>query len=105
MCEKVILEFGPIETIDIHEVDAKIQKALDEGLNFDIEFEGSDYNLQSYLETKVKVFGEMAKEMEEEMEKTRRYIEDAHRYLEKAQKGFSDDVILNSIIYSAMSSC
>ncbi|MDR2561998.1 MAG: hypothetical protein LBC63_09545 [Holophagales bacterium] len=82
--------FGPIETVDTEKVDTLIRLATEWGEDFDIEFEGSDYNLKSYLANKVAI-----KQMQRE------YAEAEKR----ARKGFSDDVILNSIIYSAINSC
>lgn len=65
MSEKTMLRFGPIATLDIGEVDAIVRMALEAGIDFDIEFEDSDDDLESYLETREMVL--------EEIERARRY--------------------------------
>ena len=95
--------FGPIETVDTEKVDALIRLAIGWGEDFDIEFEGSDLNLKSYLENK-EAIKKYQREFQEAEEKYIKELEEAERNaVRNAQRGFSDEVILNSIIYNAMS--
>jgi len=58
MCEKVIFRFGPVETLDFDKVDAIIYKAWQEGQNFDIEFEDTNDDLESYCDVRAKYLRE-----------------------------------------------
>jgi hypothetical protein len=80
--------FGPIETVDTEKVDTLIRLATEWGEDFDIEFEGSDYNLQSYLANK---------------EAIKKYQREYQRALQKEASGFDDyavGAVLAAMTYS-----
>jgi len=61
MDEKVIFKFGPVNTLDFDKVDAIIYKALQEGQDFDIEFEDTNDDLESYCDVRAKYLNERNK--------------------------------------------
>jgi len=71
--------FGPIETVDTEKVDTLIRLATEWGEDFDIEFEGSDYNLKSYLANKVAI-----KQMQRQMQ--REYADAERKHINALEK-------------------
>jgi hypothetical protein len=61
MDEKIIYRFGPVDTLDFDKVDAIIYKALQEGQNFDIEFEDTLDDLESYCAVRANYLNERSK--------------------------------------------